>query len=65
VEEYQARLEALKEQFQRSRGRNEEKPDVSKKMIVKVAQGVQTEPTKVSLGDLSNGELIRLMNLLN
>lgn len=34
-------------------------------MIVKVAQGVQTEPTKVSLGDLSNGELIRLMNLLN
>lgn len=34
-------------------------------MIVKVAQGVQTEPTKVSLGDLSNGEIIRLMNLLN
>lgn len=30
-----------------------------------VAQGVQTEPTKITLGDLSNGELIRLMNLLN
>ena len=65
VEQYQARLEELKEQIQRTRTKSEEKVKVSKEVIGKVAQGVQTEPMKVSLGDLSNGELIRLMNLLS
>lgn len=33
-------------------------------MIANMAQSVQTEPIKVSLGDLSNSDIIRLMNLL-